>query len=193
MDTTKRLTTIEYTDQVDDLDVFCQKCGELGYKNNDSVKAMKLDWCRRIGGQYFLTYDNKEIIAVSGCHPLPEVGATTWRLLFRGANLKNNIFGVMSKSHMTSTGFFYHMLPQVAWAQEHGGDQFVITTNWVNPEIKSMEKSHRTFKLLERQGLVSCLVEKMELFNTIQTVWQLNLSKYSQLRQEFIERNVDIK
>ena len=193
MDTTKRLTTIEYTDQTNDLEVFCDKCADLGYKNNSSVKSMKLDWCLNSGGKFFMTYRNEEIIALSGCHPLPEVGPATWRLLFRGVNLKNNIFGVMSKSHMTSTGFFYHVLPQVAWAQEHGGDQFVITTNWVNPEIKSMEKSHRTFKLLERQGLVSCLVEKMELFNTIQTVWQLNLSKYSQLRQEFIERNVDIK
>jgi len=94
---------------------------------------------------------------------------------------------------MTSTGFFYHVLPQVAWAQAHGGKKFVITTNWVNSEIKSMEKSHRTFKLLERQGLVSCLIDRIELFNTTQTVWQLNLDKYNQLRQEFIERNIDIK
>jgi len=193
MDTTKRLITVEYTDQITDLQVFCNKCADLGYKNNSSITAMKLDWCNSIDGKFFLTYDDKEIVAVSGCHPLPEVDAATWRILFRGVNLVNNIFGIVSKSHMTSAGFFYHVLPQVAWAQAHGGKKFVITTNWVNSEIKSMEKSHRTFKLLERQGLVSCLVEKMELFNTTQTVWQLNLDKYLQLRQEFIERNIDIK
>jgi hypothetical protein len=193
MDTTKRLITVEYVDQINDLQVFCDKCADLGYKNNSSTVAMKLDWCSCIDGRFFLTYDDKEIVAVSGCHPLPQVDATTWRVLFRGANLVSNIFGLVSKSHMTSTGFFYHVLPQVAWAQAHGGKKFVITTNWSNPEIKSMEKSHRTFKLLERQGLVSCLVERIELFNTTQTVWQLDLDKYRQLRQEFIERNIDIK
>jgi hypothetical protein len=154
---------------------------------------MKLDWCRRINGEFFLTFDTDGLIAVSGCHPLPEVGTTTWRLLFRGVNLKNNIFNIVSKSHMTSTGFFYHVLPQIEWARAHGGDQFVITTNWANPEIPSMEKSHRIFKLLERQGLVTCLIEKINLFNTDQTVWQLNVDKYTELRTEFaVRNNIDI-
>ena len=29
---------------------FCDKCNELGYKNNDSLKAMKYEWLLEQGG-----------------------------------------------------------------------------------------------------------------------------------------------
>ena len=190
MESEKRLTTVAYGPKYEnDLRWFCQMCAKLGYINNTDFTKMKLDWCLETGGQFYLTYINNKLNAISGCHPLPEVGPTTYRMLFRGVNLDGNALQIVSKTHMNSVAFLLHIPRQIEWAKQHGADQFVITTNWVNPEIKSMEGSHRVMKLLERQGLVDCLIDKIELFYTTQTVWKINVKNYLEARTEFIKRH----
>jgi hypothetical protein len=66
----------------------------------------------------------------------------------------------------------------------------VVTTNWDNPDgIESMSGSHRVFKLLEKQGLVSCVKEKIVLFNTDQSVWKININAYLAAREGYRIRN----
>lgn len=189
MDAAKRLTTVEYTHQYKSaLEEFCAQCSAHGYKNNASIDAMRLDWCLESGGQFFLTFVDKQVVSVSGCHPLLD----NYRTLFRGATLPEyqNIFGVPSKTHMGSIPFFSHMPLQMAWAESKGYDNHVVTTNWSNPDgITSMSHSHRVFQLLEKQGIVSCLHEKINLFNTDQSVWLINKEKYLNARAGFKERN----
>lgn len=192
MESAKRLTTVKYRNELKwDLRDYFKKCQEQGFKNNISEDSIKLDWCLDSKGQFFLTYMGDQVVSMSGCHPLPEIGANTWRLLFRGATLREyqNIFNVTSKTHMNSIPFLYHIPKQIEWALLQGAEQFVITTNYQNTEIPSMEKSHRVFQLLEKQGLVKCLVEKIDLFYTEQTVWELYIEKYYIKRQEFVNRN----
>jgi len=190
LESKKRLTTVEYSPKHEnDLRWFCQVCAKLGYRNNSDFVKMKLDWCLETDGQFHLTYADKKLIAVSGCHPLPEIGSNTYRVLFRGATIEKNLLDVVSKTHMNSLVFLLHIPRQIEWASSRGADQFVITTNWVNPDITSMESSHRVMKLLEKQGILECLVEKTELFYTTQTVWKLNVEKYFQIRKEFIKRH----
>lgn len=69
------------------LEIFCKHAEELGYINNASLKAMKYEWCNDFGGKYFCAIKDDNIIAVAGCHPLPEVGENAWRILFRGCEL----------------------------------------------------------------------------------------------------------
>ena len=38
-------------------------------------------------------------------------------------------------------------------------------------------------------GLVDCLIEKVNLFYTEQTVWKLNVDKYLDAREKFKQRN----
>ena len=65
------ITTI--TDElVPKLETFCKAAKKLGYENNASLKAMKFDWCKE-QGEYFCAIKEDNIIAVAGCHPLPEV------------------------------------------------------------------------------------------------------------------------
>lgn len=191
MDSKERLITREYTcEQLPALEQFCSKCEIAGYKNNSSIEAMRLDWCLKEGGQFFLTYLDNIIISVSGCHPLPQAGPDCYRILFRGATLPEyqNFFKIVSKTHMSSIPFFSHIPLQVEWAK--GFTKHVVTTNWSNPDgIVSMGHSHRVFQLLNRQGLVSCLIEKINLFYTDQSVWQINLEKYFKARTEFKDRN----
>jgi hypothetical protein len=91
---------------------------------------------------------------------------------------------------MSSLPFYYHVPLEIEWAKKANATKFVVTTNWSNPDgIASMSKSHRVFQLLEKQGLVSCLEEKVILFDTEQSVWNLNLEKYFTAREGFRSRN----
>jgi hypothetical protein len=186
------LITTPFTDtHILKLEEFCKKCEQVGYDNNKSLKAMRLDWCLENGGQFYLTWDNDTVISVSGCHPLPQVG-NVYRGLFRGATLPEyqNLSGKLTKTHMNSIPFFYHLPRQITWAKEHSYDTVVVTTNWNNPDgIKSMSKSHSVFKLLEKQGIVKCIKEKIELFYTDQSVWEINVPVYCKVRNEYEERH----
>lgn len=190
MDTKKRLTTVLYSNiHRPALEKFCKSCQEQGYKNNQSLDAIKLEWCLDHGGQFFLTYLDDVIISISGCHPLPEVGTDVYRILFRGATLEQyqNHLGITSKTHMTSIPFYTHIPLAIDWVKRN--KRLVITTNWNNPTIVSMNKSHRVLGLLAKQGIVDCLIEKTELFYTEQTVWQLNTDRYLEARHQFKQRN----
>jgi hypothetical protein len=171
---------------------FCQACKLAGYKNNDSVKSMRLDWCLKLGGQFFLTYLNDRLISLSGCHPLPEAGENIYRILFRGATLPSyqNLYRTLSKTHMNSIPFYSHVPRQVNWAKNLGYNTYAITTNHSNKDsIQSMSKSHRVFKLLEKQHIVTCLHENLWLFNNEQSVWSVNIDNYNTARNNFKERN----
>lgn len=189
MDTKQRLITVSYSDiHKNALEQFCNSCKEQGYRNNESFTAMKLEWCLEQGGQFFLTYINDTIVSVSGCHPLPEVGNNAYRILFRGAALKEyqNYPRVLSKHLMTGIPFYTHIPLANEWCNS---SQLVITTNWNNSGITSMNKSHNVLGLLARQGIVNCLIKKMNLFYTEQTVWQLNMENYLAARNKFKQRN----
>jgi len=193
MFTEERLITKQYdSSQKDELVVFCSKCADLSYYNNISLQAMKLEWCLSKKGQFFLTYYDNLLIGLSGCHPLPQVGNDVFRILFRGIELPEfrNIFNVVSKTHMTSIPFYYHIPLQIDWAKQQGAKKFVVTTNWDNPDgITSMNKSHRVFQLLEKQNIVSCIVKEMTLYETVQSVWELNINNYFLAREGFRVRN----
>lgn len=189
MDAKERLITVPYApEHKPALEEFCIQCSKHGYKNNESLGAIRLDWCLSIGGQFFLTFLDDKIISISGCHPLLD----NYRVLFRGATLPEyqNIFGVPSKAHMGSIPFFSHMPLQMAWAESQQYTKHVVTTNWSNPDgITSMSHSHRVFQLLEKQGIVSCLYEKINIFNTDQSVWLMNKENYFNARNGFKDRN----
>jgi hypothetical protein len=192
VETKKRLTTVLYSNSHKlSLEKFCRSCQEQGYKNNQSLDAIKLEWCLDQGGQFFLTYIDDIVVSVSGCHPLPEIGKDVYRILFRGATLRQyqNHLGVMSKTHMTSIPFYTHIPLAAEWVNSMNNKRLVITTNWNNPNIVSMNKSHNVLGLLAKQGIVSCLTEKINLFYTEQTAWQLNIDRYTTARNQFKQRN----
>ena len=95
------VTTIT-KDLIPSLEKFCKKAKALGYENNSSLKEMRFektkDW-----GEYFCAIENDEMIAVAGCHPLPEVSKAGWRILFRGCELpRTNNFKGLGKGDWNS-------------------------------------------------------------------------------------------
>lgn len=196
MESYQGLTTVEFDfNQINAVEEFCIQCKLAGYKNNDSTKSMKLEWCLASGGQFFLTYLDDKIISLSGCHPLPEAGVNVYRILFRGATLPQyqNLHGTLSKTHMNSIPFYYHAPKQLAWAEAAGYNECAITTNHSNKDgIVSMNKSHRVLQLLEKQNIVSCLHKNLLLFNNQQTVWKLNVDNYFISRTRFDQRHTAV-
>ena len=162
-----------------ELHEFCNKAKELGYQNNISPKAMKYDWCKE-QGEYFCAIVNDEIVAVAGCHPLPEVGPNAWRIMFRGCELPHNDnFKGLGKGDWNSITQ-REMIPKfIEWIPS---DELYITTN-VNHEHSNgkASRNHRLMGLLAKQGILDKHSDIM-LYYTLQTVWKLNIQEYTKRR-----------
>lgn len=161
------------------LQVFCNQCADLKYENNKSLAAMKLLWCKELG-EYFCAIKDNKIIAVAGCHPLPEVGANAWRIMFRGCELPyTDTFKGLGKGNWNSTTQ-REMIPKfIQWCPS---DQLYITTNTYHEHSNGKaSRNHRLMKLLAKQKILDYACE-LTLYYTEQTVWRLNIDEYTRRR-----------
>lgn len=157
-----------------ELHAFIEKCNTLNYKNNNSLKSMKFQWCLDNGGAWYTTVDNDgNIISLSGIHPFRD----GYRSLFRGVQLYPRDVG-LNKYHMQSHCFYYQLPYQIEFAN---GSPVYITTNVTNDASGKMTRIDKTFHHLQRVGLVDYIVQE-EIFNTLQNVWELNVEKYNAVR-----------
>ena len=167
---------------------FCDKCNELGYKNNDSLKAMKYEWLLEQGGVWHcVTWGGLEegygdMLSLAGCHPLPEVDDNAWRVMFRGVQLPKNYGYGMSKYHMNALTWRHKLPKQLEFI---GDKDAYITTNISNDASGKMNKIHRLFKNLNKLGMVEHHSD-MELYNTEQSIWKLNKEKYKEVRSDVV-------
>ena len=168
--TTKRIYTAD-----EDLMQFILECDKLGYTNNNSLKAMKFDWCIN-NGAWFATFKNNKIISVSGIHSFKD----GYRVMFRGAQLSARKIGI-NKHHMQSYCFYSQLPLQIEYA---GTSPIYITTNVKNDASGKMTRIDKTFKLLEKTGLVK-YVGCEEVFYTLQNIWQLNVDRYHEVRKNY--------
>jgi len=163
---------------------FVEECKFLGWSNNNSLYVMK--WKHHT---FWGTYIDNNLAAVSGLQKLPEISDTTYRILFRGAQLPkyNNYFKNISRYHFNSIGFYEHVTPQIEHAPP--GSDFVITTNVTHDASGRMNRTHRVMQLLAKQGMVTLLKNDI-LYNTLQSIWTLNVDCYMEKRRNArMERN----
>jgi len=166
---------------LDMLQVFCNKCKELGYQNNQSFQAMKLLWCKS-QGEYFCAVKDNEIVAVAGCHPLPEVSPNAWRIMFRGCELPmQDTFTGLGKGDWNSITQ-REMIPK--FIEYCPTDELYITTNTYHEHSNGKAaRNHKLMGLLARQGILDKHGEMM-LYYTEQTVWKLNIEEYTRRRNK---------
>ena len=166
-------------DNLDRLREFCNKCAELGYQNNSSFKAMKLDWCKE-HGEYWCAIKDDKIVAVAGCHPLPEVGPNAWRILFRGCELpQNDTFKGLGKGDWNSITQREFIPVMIDWCPSN---ELYITTNIDHEHSNGKaSRNHRLMELLARQRILDKHSDMM-LYYTKQTVWKLNIDEYTRRR-----------
>jgi len=172
------ITTIK-DEHIPKLETFCASAKKLGYENNSSLKAMKFDWCKQ-NGEFFCAIDNDKIIAVAGCHPLPEVGPNAWRIMFRGCELpQTDTFKGLGKGDWNSITQ-REMIPLfIDWCPS---DQIYITTNTHHEHSNGKAaRNHRLMGLLAKQKILDKHSE-MVLYYTEQTVWKLNIKEYTRRR-----------
>lgn len=161
------------------LERFCQKASELKYINNSSLKAMKYEWCKE-QGEYFCAIVDNEIVAVAGCHPLPEVSPNAWRILFRGCELPGaSPYKGLSKGDWNSITQRDFIPIFIDWCPS---DELYLTTNIDHEHSNGKaSRNHRLMGLLEKQGILTKHAD-MELYYTQQTVWRLNIHEYTKRR-----------
>ena len=162
----------------DKLQILCDKCNDIGYTNNASFKAMKLEWCKN-WGEYYCAIKEDQIIAVAGCHPLPEISKNGWRILFRGCELPGSSpYKGLNKgdwNSITQRDFiplFINYCPS---------DELYLSTNISNEHSGKAIRNHKLMGLLAKQGILIKICDTM-LYYTKQTVWKLNIKEYTKRR-----------
>jgi hypothetical protein len=163
------------------LEIFCKEVEELGYINNSSLKAMKYEWCKDYG-EYFCAIRDDKIVAVAGCHPLPEVGENAWRILFRGCELPHqDIFKGLGKGDWNSITQREFIPKFIEWCPTN---ELYLTTNITHEHSNGKaERNHRLMGLLAKQGILDKHCD-MELYFTEQTIWKLNIEEYTKRRNK---------
>ena len=164
---------------IPELEIFCDKAKELGYTNNSSLKAMKYEWCKA-QGEYFCAIRDDDIIAVAGCHPLPEVGPNAWRIMFRGCELpQTDTFKGLGKGDWNSITQ-REMIPRfIEWCPS---DELYLTTNTDHEHSNGKaSRNHRLMGLLAKQGILD-YNGRMILYQTEQALWKLNIDEYTNRR-----------
>jgi len=169
------------------LELFCKKAKQLKYENNSSLKAMKFDWCKE-HGEYFCAIKDNEIVAVAGCHPLPEVNPNAWRIMFRGCELPmQDTFRGLGKGDWNSITQ-REIIPK--FIEYCPTDELYITTNTYHEHSNGKAaRNHKLMGLLARQGILDKYSEMM-LYYTEQTVWKLNIQEYTSRRNKLKGRYV---
>lgn len=156
---------------------FMDKCDKLGYTNNNSLTAMKFDWCRENDGSWWATVKDNKIVSVSGVHQFLD----GYRALYRGAQIETRPFTGLNKYQMQNYAFVDHLPKQIEWAD---GKPVYITTSPHNDKDRSgkMSRVHRSAEVLAKQG-VFVYIKDDTLFNVPQAVWQVNVEKYNEIRK----------
>jgi|TARA_R100000030_G_scaffold17225_4_gene11639 hypothetical protein len=159
-----------------DLDRFMSICNKLGYKNNISRKAMKIDWVRKNFGDFWAFVKNDKIIAVSGCHPFPDLN-DTYRIGFRAAQLPGeDPFIGLSKYGYNSISIRVLLQYQIKFCETIGIDNFILTTN--SKSTGHLYMSHMMQVQINKcTNLTEYLGEKM-LYGVNQSLWKYNINEY---------------
>lgn len=161
------------------IETFCKEAKKLGYENNASLKAMKFDWCKE-NGEYFCAIKDEKIVAVAGCHPLPEVEQDAWRIMFRGCELpQSDTFTGLGKGDWNSITQ-REMIPLfINWCPS---SKLYITTNTHHEHSNGKSaRNHKLMGLLAKQKILDKHSE-MLLYYTEQTIWKLNIEEYTRRR-----------
>jgi len=155
-----------------------QFCNSQNFSNNTSLKKMKWDWCLETGA-WTIAIDNDKIVSIAGIHPLPEVDNSSYRCLFRGAQLPGYTLG--TGRDIFKTGIHLaHLLPmQLSWAPANS--KFYISTNINNDGGKSQRMNNVMMPLLAKRGIWH-LERSMDLYYVPQNLWRINIRKYTEER-----------
>jgi|TARA_B110000438_G_scaffold297032_1_gene342705 hypothetical protein len=167
---------------IPELEVFCKKAKELGYVNNSSLKLMRYDWCKE-NGEFYCAIKGDDIVAVAGCHTLPEFSPNAWRIMFRGCELPGaSPYKGLNKgdwNSITQRDFIPEFINYIP------SEELYISTNISNEHSGKALRNHKIMNILARQKDAYIIdVCDMMLNNVHQTIWKLNIEQYLSRRSK---------
>jgi hypothetical protein len=160
----------------DEIFTFTEKCAHQGMVNNQSIDAMKIGRWGNDSEAWWCTWIDGQIISISGCCTFDEYMPNYWRLMFRTATLKEYRGRAPGSIRTIKTDFNWgQILPyQFEFAKSMGAEKLVFTTNSTKDGERNSFRTNRAVRtVLEPQGIVKLLEEDVEIFNTVQNVWEL--------------------
>jgi len=164
---------------------FCNQCRDLGWRNNESFLAMKLDEMELPWGQYWVavTPDN-HIVSVAGVHKLPEIGVNAYRCLFRGAQLPGYSPEFSTNLFNMGIHYAYFLYQQIVFIQNVNPlAEFYITTNVSSDTGASSSRMNNLIMPRQaRLGVWSLAHANFMLYNIVQNVWQVDVAEYFRQR-----------
>lgn len=170
----------------DQLNVFMDKCHDVGIHNNSSRKAMKYD---DPSSQYWgIIYEPEDsIIGVCGMHhfplDLPAWGGLIekcWRVGLRQATLPEHRarFSSGLGSNLERSFGFGGIFPmQIKMALDLGAEKIICTTN---SSMNSVDHTGKLFQMdriagyLARKGYATHVGKDVMIYGAYQNVWDLN-------------------
>lgn len=159
---------------------FCDQCKILGWENNSSPEAMKIDKMIMPYGSYFIGLDGDKFFTVAGVHNLSEAGITGYRCLFRGAQLPKYTPKFSMNIYNSGIHFSYLLYYQIKFIQEiDSNTDFYISTNIDNPAAGASSRLNNIMMpRLLKQGYFTLEKENYTLYGTQQNLWKINVEKY---------------
>ena len=150
--------------------------------NNASIEAMRYDWCKE-NGEYYCAIKGNDIVAVAGCHPLPEFSPDAWRIMFRGCELPGaSPYKGLNKGDLnsiTQRDFIPKFIDYIP------SENLYISTNISNEHSGKALRNHKIMNILARQKDAYIIdVCDMMLNNVHQTIWKLNIEQYLSRRSK---------
>lgn len=177
---------VEYDKSLlNDLKIFCAKCGEQGMKNNDSIKSLKLGKWGSME-KWWLVYHEDKIVSMSGVHYLPHIGEGCWYVMYRLATIKEyrGLAGDIGAIHKMQNCFgFKKMMPlQVDWCLSQGAKNIVITVNTPDNEEDNtgmMVKVHSIAnRLWTKEEKMTKIHSNIPLYGAKQDVFRVNVRDF---------------
>lgn len=162
---------------------FCRTCSALGYENNASFKAMKLDTA-----QFFIGLDDSKIFTVAGIHRLPEVNEHAWRCLFRGAQLPGYTPAWSMNIFKSGIHFSQLLYRQIKLIQELDANaEFYISTNIkTDTGAKSSRLNDIMMPRIAKMGIWELHLADIMLYNVPQNLWKINVHVYMEARERWL-------
>lgn len=167
-----------------DIKEFCKACKTDGFKNNESLSALKIGkWGKK--EKWWAVYFTDTVISLSGAHYLPHLNDGCYVIAYRLATLdsfKGMANDIMSSRMLTCFGMGRMLPHMVNWCESQGAKDIVMTFN--SPDNGSdpsgtMHKAHRVAHMvLPKDNKFTLLYKDIPLYGAKQDVWKLNYRNF---------------
>ena len=167
-----------------DIKDFCEKCKQEGFKNNESLSALKMGkWGTE--EKWWAVYHNGYIVSLSGAHWLPHIHNKCYVIAYRLATLdefKGMASKIVSSRMLTCFGMGRLLPHMVDWCKSKGATDIVVSFNSPdNLEDRSgtMHKAYRVTNLIfPKDNKFTLLYKNISLYGAKQDVWKLNYRNF---------------